>query len=118
MYQQGRLTLQEGEDWDHTRWRDVDNQLVFPDRKLLNVFWQAPHEPRSVPVHVVRLRRILIRWVDYGHMKSSGSVRLPCGMPHVWLVGRDNDLSILCGRECSNCSVVAPAQGTLTRSQS
>jgi hypothetical protein len=62
------LTLQEGEDGDDTRRRDVDGEFILPDRELLNVFGETAHQPSSVSMHVVRLALVLVGRVDNGRL--------------------------------------------------
>jgi len=36
-----RVVSKKGEDWNHSRGRDVQSQFVFQDRELLDKFWEA-----------------------------------------------------------------------------
>ncbi len=46
--------LEPCENWDDTRWRNVDGELVLPDTVLLDVFWEARQDIGSVFVHSLR----------------------------------------------------------------
>lgn len=44
------VITQEGEDWDHGLWWNVDTQLVLPNGELLDVFRQTGHQISTVIV--------------------------------------------------------------------
>lgn len=75
------LTFEEREDGYHASRGDVDNQLILPDRELLDVLGQAAHEPRAIAVQGVGLGGVLVGGVDDRDVELLGVV--PGRQPHV-----------------------------------
>lgn len=56
--------LQEGEDWNDARWRNINGELVLPDTILLNIFGEAREDISSIFVHCLGLFCILVCRID------------------------------------------------------
>lgn len=67
-----RVVLQERYDGEDARRRNVDGELVFPNRELLDVFWQAGEEVLTISVKTGGFLFVPIGGVDYGDMQLSG----------------------------------------------
>jgi hypothetical protein len=60
------VIFEEGENWNDTRGRDVDNEFIFPYRELLNVLRHTRHEVLAILVEGDRFAGVLVGFVDYG----------------------------------------------------
>lgn len=85
------LTLEEGEDGNDSRGRDVDGELVLPDGDLLDILGQAAHDPRAVFVEVIGLGAVLVGRVDERSLEGANVLarRLPQVFGILGIAGRE-----------------------------
>ena len=67
------MVFEERNDRYDARGRDVDCELIFPDGKLLDIFWKAREEVLPVIVKPLGLLLILVGRVYDWDMKFSAS---------------------------------------------
>lgn len=69
------VILEERDDGDYTGWRDVDCELVLPDRELLNIFGHAGEKVLAVGVEAGGFFLKLVCWVHHWGVKLAPSFR-------------------------------------------